>query len=77
MTLHLHRVPTHVVSKRRDGEARWCFCCRKRTEFTLTVHTPDDPWSYYGPHATVKCERGHTDGDLFPGRYREWVEAYG
>jgi hypothetical protein len=57
-----------------NGEPRWCFVCRKRVRFTLTVHTPTDPMSYYGPHATIECERGHTDGDCFPGTWREWGE---
>lgn len=70
---HILRVPTHVVSQRVDG-IRWCFVCRKRGLFTLTVHTPDDPMSYYGPHATVECGRGHIDGDCFPGTWREGGE---
>jgi len=71
VSLHVLRVPTHVHSRREYGE-RWCFYCRKRVMFTLTVHVPDDPMSYYGPHATVSCPAGHTDGDCFPGTYREW-----
>jgi hypothetical protein len=73
MSIHVHRVPTRVISTRGDG-VRWCFYCRKRVTFTLTVHVPTDPMSYYGPHADIKCERGHVDGDLFPGRWREWSE---
>jgi hypothetical protein len=72
MTLHIHSVPTRVVSVKPDGEVRWCFVCRKRVAFTRTVHQPIDPMSYYGPHGTIECERGHTDGDCFPGRIREW-----
>ena len=74
MSVHIHRVPSHVVSERTDGE-RWCFYCRKRVEFTLTVHAPDDPMSYYGPHAVVSCARGHADGDCFPGTWREWGDS--
>ena len=74
MTLHIHHVPTKVIDERPDGEPRWCFVCRKRTQFTFRVHAPTDPMSYYGPHGSIKCERGHNDGDLFPGRYREWRE---
>jgi hypothetical protein len=70
MSLHVLHVPTHVVSQRDDGE-RWCFYCRKRVAFTLTVHASDDPMSYYGPHVSVECERGHLDGDCFPGTYRQ------
>jgi hypothetical protein len=72
VTLHVLRVPTRVLSQRPDGEPRWCFVCRKRVEFMLTVHTPTDPLSYYGPHADIKCEHGHLNGDCFPGTYREW-----
>ena len=72
--IHILRVPTHVVSRRDYGE-RWCFVCRKRVPFTLTVHAPDDPMSYYGPHSTVECvPRGHEDGDCFPGTGREWTD---
>jgi hypothetical protein len=71
--LHVHRVATRVYSQREDG-VRWCFLCRKRAPFTLTVHVPTDPMSYYGPHASIECERGHNNGDLFPGRIREWSE---
>lgn len=70
--IHILRIPTHVVSRRADGQPRWCFSCRKRVGFVRTVHMPDDPMSYYGPHAEIRCEHGHFDGDLFPGRTREW-----
>lgn len=72
-TLHVHRVHTRVFAQRQDG-LRWCFRCRKRVTFTRTVHVPTDPMSYYGPHTTIECERGHGNGDLFPGRWREWAE---
>ena len=70
--IHILRVPTRIYSRKAHGKRRWCFVCRKRVPFTLTLHTPVDPMSYYGPHATIECEHGHTDGDLFPGRVREW-----
>jgi hypothetical protein len=73
MTIHILHVPTHVHSERSDG-TRWCFYCRRRVEFTLRIHVPDDPMSYYGPHATLCCPAGHTDGDLFPGWERTWEE---
>jgi hypothetical protein len=73
MSVHVHRVSTRVYAKRDDG-IRWCFYCRKRVKFIRRVHVPTDPMSYYGPHVTLKCERGHEDGDLFPGRWREWTE---
>lgn len=71
--IHIHRVPTRVHSQHDHG-VHWCFRCRKRIPFTRTVHTPTDPMSYYGPHVTVECERGHDNGDLFPGWIREWSE---
>jgi hypothetical protein len=76
VTLHIHRVPTHVVSRRTLPGQRWCFVCRKRVDFTMTIHAPDDPVSYYGPHASIECEHGHSDGDIFPGRIREWDEGF-
>lgn len=71
MTIHLHVVRTSVRSETDAGE-RWCFDCRKRRQFTKRVHVPVDELSYYGPHITMACEKGHEDGDLFPGRVREW-----
>ena len=71
MTIHIHRVPTRIAGIRPHGEVRWCFVCRKRVSFTRTVRTPVDPMSYYGPHAVIECDRGHVDGDYFPGTYRE------
>jgi hypothetical protein len=35
--------------------------------------SPTEP-SYYGPYPLVVGECGHTDGDLFPGRVRQWDE---
>lgn len=61
-----------VVSEDDRGE-RWCFTCRQRRPFTLTVTAPVEP-SYYGPSFSIHCDRGHDDGDLFPGRIREWSE---
>ncbi len=73
-TIHVLRVPTRVLSVRPDGEVRWCFYCRRRVLFTRTIHAPVDRLSYYGPHAEIACENGHANGDLFPGRFREWEE---
>ena len=70
---HILRVPTTVTHEASDG-VRWCFYCRKRVEFTFRVHTPTDPESWYGPNRTVSCEKGHHDGDCFPGTWREWSE---
>lgn len=70
--LHINYGPaTKVIVNKPDGE-RWCFVCRKRREFYYIVTAPVEP-SYYGPNPDIKC--GHcktSDGDLFPGREREW-----
>jgi hypothetical protein len=55
-----------------DGE-RWCFVCRKRRLFDFVVMAPTEP-SYYGPYPLIVGECRHVDGDLFPGRIREWDE---
>lgn len=72
--LHVHHTPMRIHSQRADGEPRWCFACRKRVPFTLTIRVPTEPMSYYGPSPSVACEQGHVDGDLFPGGYREWSD---
>jgi hypothetical protein len=55
---------------------KWCFACRKRVEFHRIVMVPDGI-SYYGPSIDIRCSAcGQIDGDLFPGRAREWEEAY-
>jgi hypothetical protein len=59
------------VVRRSEGE-KWCFCCRARREFFYIVTAPVIP-SYYGPNADIQCGTCNTsDGDLFPGREREW-----
>ncbi len=63
-------VETH---REQDGEVRWCFQCRKPRRFDRVVFTPTDPVSYYGPSGSIRCGACHfPDGDLFPGRCREW-----
>jgi hypothetical protein len=60
----------YKVLAARDLGEKWCFACRRRVRFTLRIMAPVDVWSWYEPHPTVKCERGHFDGDLFPGYVR-------
>jgi hypothetical protein len=61
------------VRRESVGE-RWCFVCRKRREFAFVVMDTVE-MSYWGPTASVECvDRGHSDGDLFPGRCREWED---
>jgi hypothetical protein len=59
---------------RKELGERWCFVCRKRRSFAMIFSAPVG-LSYYGPEARIECDRGHYDGDCFPGRYREWEEA--
>ena len=62
------------VRREPDGAVRWCFCCRKHRAFEFVVTAPVGE-SYYGPNPGVECATCHLrDGDLFPGRYREWEE---
>lgn len=56
-----------------DGERRWCFACRERVDFRFIVEASKEP-SYWPPFTSIQCVHGHIDGDLFPGRAREWSE---
>ena len=62
----------HRVIKNESQGELWCFHCRKRREFFFIVTAPVEP-DWYGPNADIKCGHCNTsDGDLFPGREREW-----
>lgn len=66
--------PGPLVEKVRkpDGETRWCFQCRARVSFDYVYRDTPEP-TYWGGVPSIECrERGHHNGDLFPGRYREW-----
>ena len=66
------RDKTREVKREPDGKDRWCFHCRKHRAFEYVVSAPVGV-SYYGPNVRVECATCHTsDGDLFPGRIREW-----
>lgn len=65
--------PMKVIRDEVDGDGRWCFRCRKRTEFRYIVRAPAEI-SYYGPNPSIECVDGHVDGDMFPGDFREWIE---
>lgn len=66
--------PMEEIVRKSDGDPRWCFYCRKRREFLYVVTRPTGE-SYYGPNPSVTCSVcDTTDGDCFPGRYREWLE---
>lgn len=58
--------------KEESAGVKWCFVCRKRVEFTDRLMADKVP-SYYDPTWVRKCSAGHTDGDLFPGYYREYA----
>jgi len=75
MSLHINGGPGPVKEvKRMALGSRWCFRCRARAEFVTIVRAYDcaPEVDYYGPWASIECEHGHDDGDLFPGRFREW-----
>ena len=61
---------TEVLREESLGE-RWCFMCRKRVPFAEQLIADKEP-TYYDPWFVVRCANGHPDGDLFPGRYREY-----
>lgn len=60
------------VVRRTHGETRYCFSCRAKRRFEYVVLAPVE-LSYYGPTPRIECATCHViDGDLFPGREREW-----
>lgn len=79
-TIHILVVPENEVRRETDGNPRWCFGCRKRTVFERVVsvpvcETPDDTGCWYPPRTYIECTGCKLiDGDLFPGRWREWEE---
>lgn len=73
MTLVLCGPHMEETNREAIGE-RWCFVCRKRRPFYFVIHAPVEP-SYYGPVPSIRGECGHLDGDVFPGRYREWSDT--
>lgn len=73
MSVYICRGPAMREVRRESEGERWCFRCHKRREFLFVVTAPVEP-SYYGPNAVVKCSVCDLiDGDLFPGRCREWI----
>jgi len=64
--------PTMREVKRESQGEKWCFRCRKRRDFLFIVTAPIEP-DWYGPTASIRCAHCNLqDGDLFPGREREW-----
>lgn len=69
--VHITRTLMREVASGIEG-VRWCFGCRGRREFFYVVTATLYP-SYYEPNPSVRCGTcGLLDGDLFPGRAREW-----
>lgn len=72
-SVSVNRGPAMEEVERTSEGVKWCFHCRNRQEFFYIVTAPVEP-SYYGPTMGVHCGRCKTsDGDMFPGGYREWV----
>lgn len=70
--LHICRGPVMEERSREDIGVRWCFSCRKRTQFQFIVTAPAGR-SYYGPNPSIRCGAcGQVDGDVGFGRCREW-----
>jgi hypothetical protein len=71
---YICREQMRVTVRRPHGEPRWCFRCRKVRPFIFRVMSPVG-MSYYGPVPSIRCGTCDlVDGDLFPGRQREWEE---
>jgi hypothetical protein len=65
--------PTKVIEvSRKEKGIHWCFVCRQRVPFFFVVRRDDVEEDYYGPWMSVEDEKGHINGDLFPGRERVW-----
>ncbi|MGO1522867.1 MAG: hypothetical protein ACTHV8_04165 [Nesterenkonia sp.] len=73
MSINICRGPAmEAIRDDPHGDPRWCFACRKVNDFRFIVMASIEP-SYYDPEPKVVCaECATTDGDLFPGRIREW-----
>lgn len=70
--VHINHGPEMREVKREGRGERYCFRCRTRREFWFIVTAPIVP-DWYGPNCDIRCGHCHkSDGDLFPGREREW-----
>lgn len=77
MSIHILHTPMKEVHRERVDPDRWCFKCRKMREFHHVAHEPADTYSHYGPSRKIECSVCHLiDGDLFPGRSREWGDEW-
>lgn len=69
--IHINRPgPMRTIRDESEG-VKWCFRCRERVEFRFIVRAEVEP-SYYEPTPDIRCVNGHSDGDMFPGGFREW-----
>lgn len=52
----------------------WCFHCRARRAHLREIHRPTDiEGMWWGSTVRVRCAACRTtDGDMFPGTWREW-----
>ena len=71
------REPATELSREADGDPRWCFRCRKVQVFHFVITGPTDPMSVYEPTPAIHCSVCNLyDGDLFPGRIRDWYGEF-
>lgn len=73
------RGPEMHECNRWDEGIKWCFVCRKRVQFwqILKMASFEDlvaSMGFYSHSRSMECERGHVNGDMFPGTWREWDE---
>jgi hypothetical protein len=72
VVMNMHYGPTTKEVHRESIGERWCFACRKRSEFFYVVTASVEP-SYYDPDPSIRCGNcRQVDGDCGFGRYREW-----
>lgn len=71
MDAYICRGPRMEEVHRESRGDRWCFRCRRRTEFFYVVTAPME-MSYYGPNPSIRCQQDHVDGDIGFGGSREW-----
>lgn len=72
--MHICGPRSYRLVSLRTHRVAWCFRCRKHRAHMEKVEAPTDIEDMmWGPIARVYCAAcGLTDGDMFPGRWREW-----
>lgn len=76
MTIYVCGAPM-TERKRWDEGVMWCFHCRKRVQFwqvllVASKEAIEASMGFWTHTRRIECEHGHLNGDLFPGRWREW-----